>query len=125
MSDESALVRGLGRWDLTAIVINIVVGAGIPGLPAKFFSLVGAYCLPGWVSSAVLIILRRRANTAPAGFSVPAGNLVAVVGFVGCLWLMFAVSAAELMGVGLILALGVMLNIGHLWYRRAALTQGG
>ena len=35
MMTEEKLVRGLGRWDFTAIVINTIIGAGIFGLPAK------------------------------------------------------------------------------------------
>ncbi|MBA2335642.1 MAG: APC family permease [Pyrinomonadaceae bacterium] len=42
---ESKLVRGLGRWDLVAIVINTVIGAGIFGLPSKAYALIGPYSL--------------------------------------------------------------------------------
>lgn len=40
---ESKLVRGIGRWDLVGLLINILIGAGILGLPAKAYGLVGAY----------------------------------------------------------------------------------
>jgi L-asparagine transporter-like permease len=33
--NESKLVRGINRWDLTAIAVNTIIGAGIFGLPAK------------------------------------------------------------------------------------------
>lgn len=42
---DQALLRGLGRWDLFALVINGIVGAGIYGLPAKVQSLLGAYAI--------------------------------------------------------------------------------
>jgi amino acid transporter len=38
-------LRALGRWDLLALVINGIVGAGIFGLPAKVQSLLGVYGL--------------------------------------------------------------------------------
>ena len=41
----ATLLRALGRWDLLALVINGIVGAGIFGLPAKVQSLLGAYGL--------------------------------------------------------------------------------
>ncbi len=40
-----SLFRALGRWDLLALVINGIVGAGIFGLPAKVQSLLGVYGL--------------------------------------------------------------------------------
>jgi amino acid transporter len=39
------LLRALGRWDLLALVINGIVGAGIFGLPAKVDALLGVYGL--------------------------------------------------------------------------------
>lgn len=56
MSDSNAsLVRGLGRWDLVALIINVVIGAGILGLPAKSFALIGAYSIAGWVLCAFIM----------------------------------------------------------------------
>lgn len=54
MTDEK-LVRGLGRWDLTAIVINGIIGAGIFGLPAKVFAQIGSYSLFAFVACAVIV----------------------------------------------------------------------
>jgi amino acid transporter len=48
-------MRGLGRWDLVALVINIVIGAGILGLPAKSFALIGTYSVAGWVLCAFIM----------------------------------------------------------------------
>jgi len=51
------LIRGLGRWDLLALVINGVVGAGIFGLPAKVQALLGAVGLWAIVLCAAMIAL--------------------------------------------------------------------
>jgi basic amino acid/polyamine antiporter, APA family len=56
MSEEK-LVRGISRWDLTAIVINTVIGAGIFGLPSKVAALIGSYSLLAFVLCAVIIFL--------------------------------------------------------------------
>ncbi|HNP37442.1 MAG TPA: APC family permease [Woeseiaceae bacterium] len=63
MSDEAAksvtsassLVRGIGRWDLTAILVNSVIGAGILGLPAIAFGLVGSYSLGAWALCSIIV----------------------------------------------------------------------
>jgi len=49
------LLRALGRWDLLALVINGIVGAGIFGLPAKVQSLLGIYGLAAIVACAIVI----------------------------------------------------------------------
>lgn len=54
MANEK-LVRAIGRWDLTAIVINTIIGAGIFGLPAKVTALIGGYSLLAFVMCAVII----------------------------------------------------------------------
>jgi amino acid transporter len=54
MTDEK-LVRGLGRWDLTALVINAIIGAGIFGLPATVQSLIGSYSLFAFAACAVIV----------------------------------------------------------------------
>ena len=54
MADEK-LIRGIGRWDLTAIVINCIIGAGIFGLPSKVQSLIGSYSLFAFVACAIII----------------------------------------------------------------------
>lgn len=54
MADEK-LVRGIGRWDLTAILINTIIGAGIFGLPAKVHALIGTYSLIAFFACAIII----------------------------------------------------------------------
>jgi APA family basic amino acid/polyamine antiporter len=43
--ENRGLLRALGRWDLLALVINGIVGAGIFGLPAKVQALLGVFGL--------------------------------------------------------------------------------
>jgi APA family basic amino acid/polyamine antiporter len=58
-ADTSAvgLVRGIRRWDLVAITINGIIGAGIFGLPAKVFALIGSYSLIAFVVCAAVVTL--------------------------------------------------------------------
>jgi amino acid transporter len=41
--DRPRLVRAIGRWDFTALVVNGVIGSGIFGLPAVLAGLTGAW----------------------------------------------------------------------------------
>jgi basic amino acid/polyamine antiporter, APA family len=52
---EEKLVRGIGRWDLTAIVINSIIGAGIFGLPSKIAALIGSYSIFAFLLCALII----------------------------------------------------------------------
>ena len=56
-ASAAGLVRGLRRWDLVALVINSIIGAGIFGLPARVFALAGTYSLLAYVVSAFAIVL--------------------------------------------------------------------
>ncbi len=56
MSEEK-LIRGLGRWDFTAIVINTIIGAGIFGLPAKVYAQIGGYSLVAFAACAAIVAL--------------------------------------------------------------------
>lgn len=51
------LVRGIRRWDLVAIVINGIIGAGIFGLPSRVYSLIGTYSLIAFVACALVVAL--------------------------------------------------------------------
>jgi basic amino acid/polyamine antiporter, APA family len=53
---EEKLIRGISRWDLTAIVINTVIGAGIFGLPSKVAALIGSYSILAFAVCALIII---------------------------------------------------------------------
>ena len=54
---EADLVRGIRRWDLVALAINGIIGAGIFGLPSKVYSLIGAYSLIAFVVCALVVAL--------------------------------------------------------------------
>ena len=54
---EADLVRGIRRWDLIAITINGIIGAGIFGLPANVYKLIGTYSLIAFVACALVVAL--------------------------------------------------------------------
>ena len=54
---REGLVRGIRRWDLVAVTINAIIGAGIFGLPSKVYSLIGSYSLIGFVACALVVML--------------------------------------------------------------------
>lgn len=56
-TSNAGLVRGIRRWDLIAITINGIIGAGIFGLPAKVFALIGSYSLIAFVACALVVTL--------------------------------------------------------------------
>lgn len=51
------LVRGIRRWDLVAIAINGIIGAGIFGLPSRVFSLIGPYSIIAFVACTLVVAL--------------------------------------------------------------------
>lgn len=54
---SEGLVRGIRRWDLVALVLNAVIGAGIFGLPARVFAVAGVWSLLAYVACAVCVVL--------------------------------------------------------------------
>lgn len=54
---SSKLTRGIGRWDLVALFINSIVGAGIFGLPGRVQALVGGYAVLVYLGCALLVLL--------------------------------------------------------------------
>jgi amino acid transporter len=57
MNEGEGLVRGIRRWDLVALLINNIIGAGIFGLPATLFALAGTYSLLAFVACAFVIAI--------------------------------------------------------------------
>jgi len=55
--NPEGLRRVIQRWDLVAITINGIIGAGIFGLPAKVYALIGAYSLFAFVACALVVVL--------------------------------------------------------------------
>ena len=56
-SNQYDILRGIGRWDLVALMVNISIGSGILGLPAKLFALTGAYSVFALMLAASLIAI--------------------------------------------------------------------
>lgn len=54
---DEGLVRGIRRWDLVAIAINGIIGAGIFGLPSRVYSLIGTYSILAFVACALVVAL--------------------------------------------------------------------
>jgi len=54
---REGLVRGIRRWDLVAVAINAIIGAGIFGLPSRAFALVGPYSLIAFIVCAIVVAL--------------------------------------------------------------------
>ena len=54
---DADLVRGINRWDLVAITINGIIGAGIFGLPSQVYDLIGTYSLIAFVVCALVVAL--------------------------------------------------------------------
>jgi len=54
---DTGLVRGFGKWDLLALVLNMIIGAGIFGLPSTVFALAGTYSLLAYLVCAVPVVL--------------------------------------------------------------------
>jgi APA family basic amino acid/polyamine antiporter len=50
---DSGLIRSIRKWDLIAVTVNSVIGAGIFGLPSKIYGLVGNYSLFAFLLCAV------------------------------------------------------------------------
>ena len=51
------LARAIRRWDLVALAINAIIGAGIFGLPSEVFRRIGVFSLLAFVACAVVVIL--------------------------------------------------------------------
>ena len=56
-SSSEGLVRGIRKWDLVAVAINAVIGAGIFGLPSKVYALIGSYSLIAFIVCALVVVL--------------------------------------------------------------------
>lgn len=54
---HTSLIRGIRRWDLVAVAINGIIGAGIFGLPSKVYALIGPYSLIAFIACALVVTL--------------------------------------------------------------------
>ncbi|HWO00200.1 MAG TPA: amino acid permease [Blastocatellia bacterium] len=51
------LIRGIRRWDLAAMAINGIIGAGIFGLPSEVFARTGVYSLFAFAACALVVVV--------------------------------------------------------------------
>ncbi len=56
-TSKEGLFRGIRRWDLVAITINGIIGAGIFGLPSDVFGRIGSYSLIAFAACALVVTL--------------------------------------------------------------------
>src|SRR5215472_10825621 len=56
-ANSTSLIRCVRRWDLVALMINCIIGAGIFGLPSQIYSLTGAYSLLAFAACALLVAI--------------------------------------------------------------------
>lgn len=54
---QEGLVRGIRRWDLVAVAINGIIGAGIFGLPSEVFRQIGPYSVFAFIACALVVTL--------------------------------------------------------------------
>ena len=57
---SEGLLRAIRRWDLVALAVNGIIGAGIFGLPSEAFSRIGVYSLAAFIvcgAAVALIVL--------------------------------------------------------------------
>jgi APA family basic amino acid/polyamine antiporter len=54
---REGLVRVVRRWDLVALAVNAIIGAGIFGLPSEVFGRIGVYSLIAFAVCAVAVTL--------------------------------------------------------------------
>src|SRR6266550_3689530 len=50
---DSGLIRSIRKWDLIAVTVNSVIGAGIFGLPSKIYGLAGVYSVAAFLLCAL------------------------------------------------------------------------
>src|SRR5437667_6163249 len=56
-TSEEGLLRGIRKWDLVAVAINGIIGAGIFGLPAKTYSLLASSLFLALSACAFVVLL--------------------------------------------------------------------
>ncbi len=54
---KEGLIRGIRRWDLVAMAVNAIIGAGIFGLPSEVFSRIGGYSLFAFAACALVVLV--------------------------------------------------------------------
>ena len=54
---QEGLLRGIRRWDLAAMSVNGIIGAGIFGLPSEVFSRIGPYSLFAFAACTLVVVV--------------------------------------------------------------------
>ena len=54
---REGLIRAVRKWDVVALTVNGVIGAGIFGLPSEIFARIGVYSLLGFLVCGALVAL--------------------------------------------------------------------
>jgi amino acid transporter len=95
------LKREIGRWDLVLLLINVVIGAGIFGLPSKIYKLSGFYSLPAlFICALIVFVLVLVLAEVGSRFDQTGGPYLYVLTAFGALpafiigWLMFITRCA-------------------------------
>lgn len=129
---EEKLVRGISRWDLTAVAVNTIIGTGIFLLPARVTGLIGTYSLLAFVACAVItgfIVLcfaevSSRFQTTGGMYLYAREAFGSIVGFeVGWLYWIVRITTIATNCNALIISLGFFFpSVAEGWLRILILT---
>src|SRR5262249_28856489 len=74
---ESQVIRVVGRWSLTALMVGGIIGSGIFGVPAKVASLTGHQSPIAWVLAAVgIAVIAACFAEVASSFTVSGGPYI-------------------------------------------------
>jgi amino acid transporter len=126
---QPGLIRGLGRWDLVAMVVNTTIGAGIFGLPSRVFAQSAEYSLLAFVLCALLNVLvvlcfaevssRFEATGGAYRYACEALGLRAAYGLGWLMWLQRLTSFAAICNLLLAYLAGFWPGASSGWLRAA------
>lgn len=131
-SSQPKLERALGRWDLTALVVNSVIGSGIFGLPAILLTQLGAlsplaYLIAGAGIAVIALCFaevasRFEAAGGPYLYAREAFGQFAGLQVGWIVWLVRVTSAAANANLFLLYLAAFWAGADRLWARLAVLT---
>ena len=73
-SQSGGLVRAIGRWSLTALMINIMIGSGIFGLPSALAGLLGRASIWAWLIGGAAAAILVASFSEVASYFTAAGG---------------------------------------------------
>jgi basic amino acid/polyamine antiporter, APA family len=125
-------VRSIGRWAMTGLIINGIIGSGFFGVPGELTRLLGrASPIAMLIAALVMAIIMAVITEVASQFSDPGGPYLYVrtalgpfVGVqVGWFWLLSIISAVAACADLFVGYLAVVLpSVGHGWERTLAIT---